>query len=54
MPDLTTETLAAKKTIDELFHSNSNYTQDEEDLTWNNTYQNFEPIVRPTIDENEE
>ncbi|KAK4512024.1 uncharacterized protein ATC70_013266 [Mucor velutinosus] len=52
-PEYTTETLAAMQSIQSLFKPEEHYTKEEEDLTWTNPYQRFEPVYRPPVNENE-
>lgn len=52
-PEYTTETLAAMESIGSLFKPEAHYTKEEEDLTWTNPYQRFEPVHRPPVNENE-
>ncbi|KAL7310175.1 protein kinase, variant 2 [Mucor circinelloides] len=52
-PEYTTETLAAMESIGSLFKPEEHYTKEEEDLTWTNPYQRFEPVYRPPVNENE-
>ncbi|KAL9537346.1 hypothetical protein MBANPS3_011860 [Mucor bainieri] len=52
-PEYTTETLAAMQSIQSLFKPQEHYTKEEEDLTWTNPYQRFEPVYRPPVNENE-
>ncbi|KAI8636748.1 Mad3/BUB1 homology region 1-domain-containing protein [Parasitella parasitica] len=53
VPEYTTETLAAMESIGSLFKPEAHYTKEEEDLTWTNPYQRFEPVYRPPVNENE-
>ncbi|CEP09790.1 hypothetical protein [Parasitella parasitica] len=53
VPEYTTETLAAMESIGSLFKPEAHYTKEEEDLTWTNPYQRFEPVHRPPVNENE-
>lgn len=53
-PEYTTETLAAIQSIDSLlFKPQEHYTKEEEDLTWTNPIQRFDPVYRPPVNENE-
>lgn len=53
LPDLTTETIAAMKSVSELFDEKDAYEEEEQDLTWTNPVQKFATTYRPPANENE-
>lgn len=53
VPDLTTETIAAMKSVSELFDEKDAYEEEEQDLTWTNPVQKFATTYRPPANENE-
>jgi hypothetical protein len=50
--EYTTETRAAMEIVGELFDEKAAYTEEEQDLTWNNPIQKFNTIKRRPGNEN--
>lgn len=51
--EYTTETLEAQKIVDSVFDEGAAYTEEEQDLTWNNPVQRFKKIERAHVNEND-